>query len=168
MKIFLIAIALQFHCLFSIAQTVNKSAFVQNLGEGLQLNSLLITNNELYIGNLKGELLNYKIKKDIFKLHQVFNLKSTIIGKPIIMDNCILVSGDYKLFCFRQDGSLKWQQTFARLIKSNILFYNNKIFVDSRDKGIFCLDAANGNVIWQYKSNEGSIGGMLIIQDHLI
>ena len=158
-----------FSSLSSFVQPNEKSKLIQNLGKDTQINSLLITNDNLFLANLKGELLQYKFNKGKYCIEHLYKLNSTIIGKPVIGRNDLtIVAGDYSLFCFTKNGKLKWKTGFPGLIKSELIYSDDKIFVDSRGAGIYCLNVSNGEIIWRYLSDAGTIGGMSIQNHRLI
>ena len=117
----------------------------------------LVTESSIILSDNRGIIFNIshtgkiKWKKNIYKkIHKKIykNLVFSIYENNLyIADNIGFI---YALDL--NDGKLIWIKNHGIPLKSNIKIFKNKIFLINQDNRILCLNAKNGNKIWDIRS----------------
>ncbi len=129
---------------------------------GISDSSPKVSNGKVYIGSLDSYLycLNANNGNILWKFKTGGEIHSTLA----VSDEKVYISSfDSYLYCLNADnGSVIWkyksdekelglQRNKAEgMGYSSPVVFKGKIYIGSRDQGLYCFNANNGNVIWKY------------------
>ena len=129
----------------------NKFNIGSNIQSPLLFNGKLIFNDDtgsIFSVNNMGRILwkkniYKKVYKKIYK-----NLSLTIYNKNIyVSDNIGFV------YSIKADtGEINWIKNHGIPLKSNLIVFDDKIYVANQDNRILCLTAADGSLIWDIRA----------------
>jgi outer membrane protein assembly factor BamB len=112
------------------------------------------------VGNEWLNLYNLSHKKWIYERKNVKYQSTWGAGFPLLYKNLVFVNGVSWISCSDLDnGSLIWKNTTLQggsFIFAGLLIINDKIYANSDDGQLFCLNAMNGQLIWQIRSSGSS------------
>lgn len=113
-----------------------------------------------YCLNLKGQLeWRYKTGDSI------------VLGSPVIdeKNNTVLFgSADESLYALTLDGKFKWGFRTGDYVHNAITLHEDKIYLGSRDRYLYVLDAKTGICQWRYRGNNVALGRPLVYKNMVL
>jgi outer membrane protein assembly factor BamB len=129
---------------------------------GSKINSdVSVTGNHVIFGNIKGEifcldtLLNLKWKNNSgFKVISSFTYKDDILFTPSVEGKLLMMN--------LENGKIIKELSTGGVITAPPLLHNNRVYVGSYDKYLYCFDAGTGELINRYLF-EGKIRSSVVV-----
>lgn len=117
----------------------------------------LVDANNLYIINENGGIvrvnkLNPQDKTNLFTVPDGSKIDST----SVMDDNTIYVDCmNGKVYAVdKESGAIKWNKDFTTVtMKQEIILVNGNLYIAGTNKVLYKVDAATGNVVWQYAAD---------------
>lgn len=117
----------------------------------IALQSPLIAEGILYVGNNSGYMQAYELKDG----RLVWNEKdsSTYHSAPVLYKDQIIYGTVQGRVISRQynTGKIKYSVDLGSSIETKGTIFNGRIFFQLRNHQIFCLDVETGKILWGYK-----------------
>jgi outer membrane protein assembly factor BamB len=115
------------------------------------ISSPIVYKNNVYIGNIDGNLYVYDYSTGQEKFYVSLNGK--IISTPCAYNDIIYIpSQDGNLYALDYStGALKWKYATGSKDCSSPVIYNNKLYCATGfpNKYIYCLKVSDGSLVWQ-------------------
>ncbi len=141
-----------------------KEAWSVDFGDGSSKRNLLLASPIIYNGKVFAQDVNatvyafeLKTGKEIFKTklkpQNENDASSALNGVGLAADNnkIYALTGFGSAFALNaQTGEIIWRKDFNVPLRVAPVVANNKIFVQTIDNQLLCLDASNGSEIWNY------------------
>jgi len=107
---------------------------------------------KVYVGDGKGNLQCFQTY-DGKKLWNI-RLAGTCFNSPTIYNDKIYICSGSSLFCINLTHKIiEWGYRIGNIpLYSSPVVYEGKVYQGSNDESIYCLDAIDGNKIWDYKT----------------
>ncbi|MBK6365002.1 MAG: PQQ-binding-like beta-propeller repeat protein [Saprospiraceae bacterium] len=97
-----------------------------------------------------------KTKEVVWKNEAYSPLRSAWNTPPYIFDGNVITASDWSVYSWNATtGELSWKTELKSLNQqagfsfSGPFVHNDKIYAVENDGHVFCLDAKNGNIVWQ-------------------
>ena len=124
---------------------------------GIGNGSPLIVDSLLIVGNLRGEL--YAINAYTGKRRGWVSFGGAIQGSPVVDGSTVIVPCSnsrqsliaYNLF----EGKLTWEREYGD-IEVSLLLLDQKIYFGNTQGVFYCVDKANGEMVWKYEIQENT------------
>uniref|UniRef100_A0A7C2SK25 Pyrrolo-quinoline quinone n=1 Tax=Archaeoglobus fulgidus TaxID=2234 RepID=A0A7C2SK25_ARCFL len=81
-----------------------------------------------------------------------FPVEGKITNTPTVGYGKVFVATDKKFYAINLNGSKAWSVNFSGTMSSAAVAYD-KVYVGSSDGKLYCFDADNGSIIWEFTAN---------------
>jgi len=138
---------------FFLKKKIGKDKFPGNK----KITSLLVFKNNIIFSDDRGTIFYINEKGKIIWKKNIYKKAYKKIYKNLVfsIDKGNIFVADNIGFVYSinlNDGKILWIRNQETAMKSNIKVFENKIFLINQDNKIFCLNAKDGSLIWNFLS----------------
>jgi len=161
------------HLTLNISASSNaKELWSKKFGKGADKRNLLlaspvISNGVIYAQDVEGTVFAFdlssgqKLFKQKLKPLNKSDSDSALNGTGLALDNARLyaTTGFGSVFSLNlKDGNILWRKDFNTPIRTAPTVSSNKLFIQTIDNQLFCLNTSDGSEIWSYNiSSEDTV-----------
>jgi outer membrane protein assembly factor BamB len=126
---------------------------------GVISSSPTVVDNVIYVGGNGGKVFALNLDGTEKKVYTITGVTSSVRSSPAIVNNVIYFGNDngYLYAVNVADGAVLWSRNVGVTGEQSPSIAEGKIYIMGEEK-LFCLDAANGNVVWEYASEYADNG----------
>jgi len=124
-------------------------------------------NGNVYYPFEDGSLRGYNASKgdNIFEI----NLKQPLVSKVAIGNNVYIAGAEGGLFAVgRNSGDVIWKKDFPSPFWTSPAYENGRLYVGDNGGSLRAIDATNGDVIWEFKSNGVILSSPVVVGDYVL
>jgi outer membrane protein assembly factor BamB len=137
---------------------------------GVISSSPTVVDNVIYVGGNGGKVFALNLDGTEKKVYAIEGVTSSVRSSPAVVNNVIYFGNDngYLYAVNAADGVVQWSRNVGVTGEQSPSITDGKVYIMGEEK-LFCLDASNGSVVWEYASeNAGNDWSSPIVKNGIV